>query len=187
VDGEDDQEGERGGADLDVQDAASGGHVLVGGYVSTARVSSAIGAAVASWQAGVFRAAAWTACRLWVPARNALLADVVPAQVYGRAYGFEKAMDNLGAIGGPLMAIGLLAVVSIRTAMFLSVIPGLLAAAIVYAIRRTATPRRRERQPVRFTVRPPLAGPLGRLLAGVGIIAAALIAWAGRGPGPAAR
>ena len=51
--------------------------------------------------------------------------------------------------------------------MFLSVIPGLLAAAIVYAIRRTATPRRRERQPVRFTVRPLLAGPLGRLLAGV--------------------
>jgi len=67
-------------------------------------------------------------------------------------------MDNLGAIGGPLLAIGLLAVVSIRTAMFLSVIPGLLAAAIVYAIRRTATPRRRERQPVRVTVRPLLAG-----------------------------
>jgi MFS family permease len=127
VDGEDDQEGERGGADLDVQDAASGGHVLVGGYVSTAVLSSAIGAAVAPWQAGVFRAAAWTACGLWVPARNALLADVVRAQVYGRAYGFEQAMDNLGAIGGPL-----------------------------------------------------LAGPLGRLLAGVGI-AAALIAWAGRG------
>lgn len=33
---------------------------------------------------------------------------------------------------------------------------------------------------------PLLAGPLGRLLAGVGI-AAALIAWAGRGPGSAAR
>jgi len=45
VDGEDDQEGERGGADLDVQDAASGGHVLVVGYVSTAVLSSAIGAA----------------------------------------------------------------------------------------------------------------------------------------------
>lgn len=83
--------------------------MLVGGYVSTAVLSSAIGAAAAPWQAGVFRAAAWTACGLRVPARNALLAEVVPAQVYGRAYGFEQAMDNLGAIGGPLLAIGLLA------------------------------------------------------------------------------
>src|SRR4029450_8167367 len=39
-----------------------------------------------------------------VPARNALLADVVPPGAYGRAYGFERAMDNLGAIGGPLLA-----------------------------------------------------------------------------------
>jgi hypothetical protein len=54
-----------------------------------------------------------------VPARNALLADIVPAQVYGRAYGFKRAMDNLGAIAGPLLAIALIAVVSIRTAMYL--------------------------------------------------------------------
>jgi hypothetical protein len=38
---------------------------------------------------------------LWAPAHNALLADVVPPAVYGRADGFERAMDNLGAIGGP--------------------------------------------------------------------------------------
>jgi hypothetical protein len=38
---------------------------------------------------------------LHVPARNALLADIVPASVYGRAYGFERAMANLGAIVGP--------------------------------------------------------------------------------------
>ncbi|HEX3312419.1 MAG TPA: MFS transporter [Streptosporangiaceae bacterium] len=93
--------------------------IAVGGYASTAVLSSAIGAAVAPWQAGVFRAAAWTARGLRVPARNALLADIVPAQVYGRAYGFKRAMDNLGAIAGPLLAIALIAVVSIRTAMYL--------------------------------------------------------------------
>ena len=142
--------------------------IAVGGYASTAVLSSAIGAAVAPWQAGVFRAAAWTARGLRVPARNALLADIVPAQVYGRAYGFERTMDNLGAIAGPLLAIALIAVVSIRTAMYLSVIPGLLsAAAIVYAIRRTAAPKERHRQPIRVTVRPVLAGPLGRLMIGV--------------------
>jgi MFS family permease len=77
-------------------------------------------------------------------------------------------MDNLGAIAGPLLAIGLIAVVSIRTAIFISVIPGLLSAvAIIYAIRHTATPAKRHHQPVRITVRPLLRGPLGRLMIAV--------------------
>ena len=84
----------------------------------------------------MLRAGAWTARGLRVPARNALLADVVPAAVYGRAYGFERAMDNLGAIGGPLLAIALVGLIGVRSAILLSIIPGLLAAlAIVYAIR----------------------------------------------------
>jgi MFS family permease len=71
-----------------------------------------------------------------------LLADIVPASVYGRAYGFERAMDNLGAIAGPLLALVLVGLVGVRTAIALSIIPGLLAAlAIVYAIRH-APPRR---------------------------------------------
>ena len=58
-----------------------------------------------------------------VPARNALLADIVPATVYGRAYGFERAMDNLGAIAGPLFALVLVGLVGTRTAIALSIIP----------------------------------------------------------------
>ena len=86
----------------------------------------------------MLRAGAWAARGLRVPARNALLADVVPPAVYGRAYGFERAMDNLGAIGGPLLAIALVGLIGVRSAILLSVIPGLLAAvAIVYAIRHT--------------------------------------------------
>jgi MFS family permease len=47
-------------------------------------------------------------------------------------------MDNLGAIIGPLLALGLVAAVGARWAIGLSIIPGLLAAAaIVYAIRRS--------------------------------------------------
>jgi len=86
----------------------------VGGYTTTAVLSGLIGAATSAWQVGALRAAAWTARGLRVPARNALLADVVPAHVYGRAYGFERAMDNLGAIAGPLLALGLVAVLDIR-------------------------------------------------------------------------
>ena len=142
--------------------------VAVGGYTTTAVLSAAIGAVTAPWQAGVLRAGAWAARGLRVPARNALLADIVPPAVYGRAYGFERAMDNLGAIGGPLLAIGLVALVGVRAAIGLSVIPGLLAAlAIVYAIRHTAAARERVSQPIRIRVRPVLRGQLGRLLIGV--------------------
>ena len=129
-------------------------------------LSGLIGAATNVWQVAVLRAGAWTARGLRVPARNALLADVVTASVYGRAYGFERAMDNLGAIGGPLFALALVGLIGVRSAILLSIIPGLLAAlAIVYAIRRTPTPTVREHQPIRLHVRPLLHGRLGRLLA----------------------
>lgn len=94
-----------------------------------------------------------------MPARNALLADVVPKVAYGRACGFERAMDNLGAIGGPLLAIALVAVIGVRGAILLPIIPGLLvAAAIVYAIRSTTAPQARERQPIRLRLRPVMRG-----------------------------
>ena len=144
--------------------------VALGGYSTVAVLSAGIGAAGAPWQVGVLRAGAWTARGLRVPARNAMLADIVPAAVYGRAYGFERAMDNLGAIGGPLLAIALVATVGVRGAIGLSVIPGLLATfAIAYAIRRTPATKERHRQPIRLQLRPVLHGQLGRLMAGVAI------------------
>ena len=142
--------------------------VAVGGYASTAVLASLTGGAVAVWQVGILRAGAWASRGLRVPARNALLADMVPAEWYGRAYGFERAMDNLGAIGGPLLAIALVAGVGVRAAIGLSVIPGLLAAlAIVFAIRHAPALVPRERQPIRLRLRPVLGGRLGRLLGGV--------------------
>lgn len=142
--------------------------IAVGGYTTTAVLSSLTFAARSVWQVGALRAGAWAARGLRVPARNALLADVAPPEAYGRAYGFERAMDNLGAIAGPLVAITLVGWFGTRTAIGLSVIPGLLAAvAIVYAIRHTAHADRRPARPVRLRVRPVLAGGLGRLMAGV--------------------
>jgi MFS family permease len=120
------------------------------------------------WQVGVLRAGAWAARGLRVPARNALLADIAPPEAYGRAYGFERAMDNLGAIGGPLLAIFLVGLVGVRSAIGLSAIPGLLAAvAIVYAIRRTPKAQPRERRRIRLAVRPVLSGSLGRLMVAI--------------------
>ena len=137
----------------------------VGGYTATAVLSGLVGVATSAWQVGVLRAGAWTARGLRVPSRNALLADAVPAEVYGRAYGFERAMDNLGAIGGPLLALGLVAAFDVRTAILLSIIPGLLAAlAIVYAVRHLPRLSARERQPLRLRIRPVMRGRLGALM-----------------------
>jgi len=142
--------------------------VAVGGYSSTAILSALLGVAGSVWLVGVLRGAAWAARGIRVPARNALLADIVPAAAYGRAYGFERMMDNLGAVGGPLLALALVSAVGVRAAILLSVIPGLLAAAaIVYAIRHIARPIARERQPFRIKLRPVLRGQLGRLMVGV--------------------
>ena len=145
----------------------------IGGYTATAVLSSAIGAATAVWQVGLLRAGAWTARGLRVPARNALLADVVPATAYGRAYGFERSMDNLGAIGGPLLALALMAAFGARTAIVISVVPGLAAAlAVLYAIRRTPRPTTQERRPLRLRIRPVMRGDLGRLLGGISVFEA---------------
>jgi MFS family permease len=141
----------------------------VGGYAATAVLTASIGLATAVWQAGLLRVAGWVARGLRGPARSALLADVAPPEAYGRAYGLERAMDNLGAIGGPLLGLALVAAVGIRTTIVLSVIPGLLAAgAIVIAIRSAPKIGERERRPLRIRVRPVLQGPLGQLFYGIG-------------------
>jgi len=143
-------------------------NVAVGGYTTTAILMSLTGAVGSVWQVGLLRAGGWAARGLRVPARNALLADAVPPDAYGRAYGFERVMDNLGAIGGPLLALGLVAAFSVRTAILLSVIPWLLpAVAIVYAIRNIPRLRETAHGPLRIKLRPVLRGRLGRLMVGV--------------------
>ena len=140
----------------------------VAGYTITAVLSAAIGSATSVAQVATLRAGAWAARGIRGPSRNALLADVVHPSAYGRAFGFERAMDNLGAVGGPLLALALVALVGTRWAITLSVIPGLLAVlAILYAIRKAPKLADRPRRPLRFQVRPVLKGRLGRLLIGV--------------------
>jgi MFS family permease len=140
----------------------------MGGYTATAVLGALIGAATAAWQVGVLRTGAWLSRGLRTPSRNALLTDVVAPEAYGRAYGFERAMDNAGAIAGPLLALGLLSLVGVREAILLSVIPGLLAAlAIFVAVRSARRLERHTRPPLRIRIRPVLHGRLGRLLAAV--------------------
>ncbi len=68
-----------------------------------------------------------------VSPRDALIADAVAPTERGRAYGFHRAMDHAGAVTGPLLAAGLLALdgVTLRHVFLLAGLPALVVMAIV--------------------------------------------------------
>ncbi len=126
------------------------------GYLGTAVATGAIGAAVTIWQVGALRAIAWLSRGLRSPARDALLASLCPTSAQGRAFGLERAGDNLGAVAGPLLAAGLVTWVGVRPALYLAAVPGLFAAiAIIVAAResRRSVQTRRESWPRRLELR----------------------------------
>jgi len=65
--------------------------------------------------------------------RDALVADATPADIKGYAYGFQRALDNSGAVGGSLVAAAVLAWSGLPLAqvILLSAIPGFLAVALI--------------------------------------------------------
>ncbi|KZS68044.1 MAG: MFS transporter [Mycobacterium pseudokansasii] len=103
-----------------------------GGYLGTAVATGSVGLAATVWQAGVLRALAWVSRGLRSPSRDALLASITPTAAHGRAFGLERAGDNLGAVAGPLLAAGLVAWVGVRPALLLAAIPGLFAAIAIF-------------------------------------------------------
>lgn len=67
--------------------------------------------------------------------RDAIIADA-SGDRSGRAFGFHQAMDNAGAVVGPLLATGLIALgLSIRGVFWFAVIPGFLATSLVALVR----------------------------------------------------
>jgi len=117
------------------------GRLASGGYLGTALATGAIGATVTVWQAGVLRAIAWLSRGIRSPARDSLLASLSPVSVHGKAFGLERAGDNLGAVAGPLVAAILVAWVGVRPALYLAAIPGLFAAAAIIVAARESRHR----------------------------------------------
>ena len=116
-------------------------NLAAGGYVVTGLATAAIGAATAVWQAAILRAVAWIARGARGPAKNSLLASLAPPEAFGRAFGYERTMDHAGAVAGPLLAAGLVATIGIRPTIYLSAVPGALAAIAIVAAAREAKGR----------------------------------------------
>jgi MFS family permease len=75
--------------------------------------------------------------------RDALVADVTPPQVRGAAFGLRQALDTVGAVVGPLLAILLMAALSdrIRLVLWWAVVPAAVAVAIlVFGVKEPRAP-----------------------------------------------
>jgi MFS family permease len=83
------------------------------------------------------RSLAWIGRGFRGPLRDHILADAVLPTHYGRAYGFERAGDMLGAVVGPLVATLLVwASFDLGTVILWSLLPGLAAAGAMFFLAR---------------------------------------------------
>jgi len=91
--------------------------------------------------------------------RDALIADVTPPGARGAAYGLRQALDTVGAVLGPLAAVGLMLLFAddIRRVLWVAVVPALAAVAVLVLFVR---------EPVRERAPGKAAAPLSRAALG---------------------
>ena len=79
------------------------------------------------------------------PSRDALISTSIHPSIQGKAFGFHRAMDRIGAIGGPLLAMLFLYLLrdtmseldALKTMFLISVIPGLIALIFIKFTKET--------------------------------------------------
>jgi MFS family permease len=119
--------------------------VAVIGYLVTALGTASFGLATAAWHVLAARSLAWLGRGVRTPVRKALLAGAATPETYGRAFGFERMMDTLGAIVGPASAFFLLGIFDHRYPLLFAftLVPGLIALVLIAFVVRE-----KERRPV---------------------------------------
>ncbi len=82
--------------------------------------------------------------------RDALIADATPLSSRGRAFGFHRAADTLGAVGGPSIALALLAISGdrYRLVFLLALLPAILSVGVISFVRERSPERAADALPV---------------------------------------
>jgi len=107
--------------------------ILVIGYLVTALGTASFALATQAWHILIGRSLAWFGRGVRSPVKKAILAASVTKETYGRAFGFERMMDTLGAIVGPISAFILIGALDHNYSILfaLTLIPGLIAAGFI--------------------------------------------------------
>ena len=139
------------------------GPLIVIGYFVAVVVRPVIALAAAPWQVIGLRITDRIGKGVRTPARDALLADVTPRAMRGRAFGLQRGMDHAGAVIGPLVAWYLLRsrAAGLSAVIGASAIPGVLV--LVLAVWATAGSKRlAARAPGPDAAAPPAPAPAGQ-------------------------
>jgi MFS family permease len=105
--------------------------LAVAGYFITASAMASFALATQTWHVFVGRVLGWVGRGTRSPVRSVLLSEATEPNTYGRAFGFERAMDSAGAVIGPAVSLGLVALVGMRPMFIVTLIPGVLAVASI--------------------------------------------------------
>ncbi len=100
--------------------------ILIIGYSITPICTSLLGTATKIWHIFTFQVIAWMGRGLRDPIKDVWLSNISNSKDYGKVYGFERSMDTIGAIAGPLLAFFTIKIFSIRSNFFISFIPGII-------------------------------------------------------------
>jgi MFS family permease len=114
---------------------------VVFGYSIAAVVRPIVSFVIAPWQLLVIRTADRIGKGVRSAPRDALIADSTDGSNRGRAFGFDRAMDHVGAAVGPLLAAGFLWLWpgELRTLFLLSIVPGaLVLLLLLFGLREVA-------------------------------------------------
>ena len=106
---------------------------IILGYSIPALARPLLSLATAPWQLFALRVSDRIGKGLRTAPRDALIADSTAPEFRGRAFGFHRALDHLGAAIGPLIALAFLAIWpgEMRTLFALALLPGLAVTALV--------------------------------------------------------
>jgi len=114
------------------------GPLILGGYATAVFVRPLSAIASAASQVVGFRVLDRIGKGLRTAPRDAMIADVTPPYMRGRAFGFHRALDHLGAVVGSVLAWVLLARgMGVRQVIGWSVVPGILALITLTVVLRT--------------------------------------------------
>jgi len=160
---------------------------VIGGYTESSLVKPFMYIVTAPWNVLAWRVVERVGKGVRSAPRDALIADSTAYEVRGKAFGFHKMMDSVGAVAGPLLALAVLlyaASVSMgepdnyRLVFLLAPIPAFIGVAVIllYVKEREGDTSRREG---RFLKDMRLLGrPFWRLLAVVMVFYAGSLSWA---------